>query len=65
MEFSKAQLKLVKRLKKPSPAREVSLVTHRNHIKTKLIHTLQEEIIKIVPVRMQALWTKKVVDINY
>lgn len=65
MEFSKAQMKLVKRLKQPSPAREVSLVTHRNHIKTKLIHTLKEEIIAIVPVRMQALRNKKVVEINY
>ena len=43
-EFSKPQLKLVKRLKEPSPAREVSLVTHRDHIKTKLIRTLKEEI---------------------
>jgi LysR family transcriptional regulator, hydrogen peroxide-inducible genes activator len=65
MEFSKQQHKLVKRLKEPSPAREVSLVTHRNHIKTKLIKTLKEEILKIVPKQMQKLHTKKVVEINY
>lgn len=65
MEFSKARLKLVKRLKQPSPAREVSLVTHRDHIKTKLIKTLREEIINIVPVQMQKLQQKKIVEINY
>lgn len=65
MEFSKAQLKLVKQLKQPSPAREVSLVTHRDHIKTKLIKTLKEEIVSIVPIQMQKLRNKKVVEINY
>ena len=65
MEFGKSQLKLVKQLKRPSPAREVSLVTHRDHIKTKLIKTLQEEILSIVPAQMQKLHNKKVVEINY
>lgn len=65
MEFTKPQLKLVKRLKEPSPAREVSLVTHRDHIKAKLIKTLKEEILGIVPKQMQKLNSKKIVDINY
>ena len=63
MEFSRSQMKLVKRLKEPSPAREVSLVTHRDHIKTKLIKTLREEIVNIVPKQMQKLQRKKVVEI--
>ncbi|MBX2914422.1 MAG: LysR family transcriptional regulator [Cyclobacteriaceae bacterium] len=65
MEFSSAQLKLVKRLKEPSPAREVSLVTHRDHLKTKLIQTLKEEILMLVPKQMQKLNKKKIVEINY
>lgn len=65
MEFDQQQLKLVKRLKEPRPAREVSLVTHRDHLKTKLIQTLKEEILNIVPKAMQKLHKKKVVDINY
>ena len=65
MEFSKSQMKLVKQLKEPSPAREVSLVTHRDHIKTKLLKTLKEEILAIVPRPMQKLRNKKVVEINY
>jgi len=65
MEFSKTQMKLVKRLKEPSPAREVSLVTHRDHIKTKHLQILKEEILTIVPKQMQKLQNKKVVEINY
>jgi LysR family hydrogen peroxide-inducible transcriptional activator len=64
-EFSPSQHKLVKRLKQPSPAREVSLVTHRDHIKTKLIKALKEEILNIVPDQMQKLQNKKIVEINY
>jgi LysR family hydrogen peroxide-inducible transcriptional activator len=55
----------VKRLKEPSPAREVSLVTHRDHIKAKLINTLRNEILNIVPKPMQKLQNKKIVEINY
>jgi LysR family hydrogen peroxide-inducible transcriptional activator len=65
MEFSKAQMKLVKRLKEPSPAREVSLVTHRDHIRRRHKNTLKEEILDIVPKQMQQLRNKKVVEINY
>lgn len=64
MEFNKSQMKLVKRLKDPSPAREVSLVTHRDHIKTKLIQTLKEEVLQMVPKTMQQLRNKKVVEIS-
>lgn len=65
MEFTKPEMKLVKRLKEPSPAREVSLVTHRDHLKTKLISTLKEEILTLVPKTMQKLNKKKIVEINY
>ncbi len=65
MEFTKPQLKLVKRLQDPRPAREVSLVTHRNHLKIKQITTLKEEILKVVPRQMHKLQNKKVVEINY
>ena len=63
MEFSPSQLKLVKKMKQPSPAREVSLVTHRDHIKNRLIRTLKEEILAIVPQRMRGVGNKKVVEI--
>jgi LysR family transcriptional regulator, hydrogen peroxide-inducible genes activator len=65
MEFTQAEMKHVKRLKEPSPAREVSLVTHRDHLKTRLIKTVKDEILNIVPKAMQKLNRKKVVEINY
>jgi LysR family hydrogen peroxide-inducible transcriptional activator len=65
MEFNPSQRKLVKRLKEPTPAREVSLVTHRDYIKSRLIKMLKEGILFIVPPQMQRLKDKKVVDINY
>lgn len=64
MEFNKSQLKLVKQIKEPRPAREVSLVTHRDHLKTKLIETLKTEVLQIVPAPMQQLKNKKVVEIS-
>lgn len=65
LEFSQADLKLVKTLKGPKPAREVSMVTHRDHIKAKLLKALKQEILHIVPTAMQKLRGKKVVEINY
>lgn len=64
MEFTKSQMKLVKRLRDPTPAREVSLVTHRDHIKSRLIKTLKEGILNIVPAQMQKLQNRKVVEIG-
>jgi LysR family hydrogen peroxide-inducible transcriptional activator len=54
----------VKQLKAPSPAREVSLVTHRDHVKMNHLKTLKEEILGIVPKAMQKLQSKKVVEID-
>ena len=64
MEFNKPQLKMVKRLKDPTPVREVSLVTHRDYIKSRLINTLKDAVLSIVPVQMQRLKEKRVVDIS-
>jgi LysR family hydrogen peroxide-inducible transcriptional activator len=65
MEFNKSEMKLVKKLKDPTPAREVSIITHRDYIKSKLIQTLKEGILEIVPTQMRKLQNKKVVEINY
>jgi LysR family hydrogen peroxide-inducible transcriptional activator len=65
MEFSKTQRKQVKRLKEPSPAREVSLVTHRDHVKTKLLQVVKEEVLHSIPPRMRTIQRKKIVEINY
>jgi LysR family hydrogen peroxide-inducible transcriptional activator len=65
MEFSKPQRKQVKRLKEPSPAREVSMVTHRDHVKTRLLQVVKEEVLNNIPPRMRTIQRKKIVEITY
>lgn len=64
LEFNQSQMKLIKRLRDPTPAREVSLVTHRDYIKNNLIKTLKAGILDIVPDEMQKLRNKKVVELE-
>ncbi len=64
LEFSPSQRKLVKRLREPTPAREVSLVTHRDYLKSRLIETLKDGILEIIPPEMRKLNNKKVVEID-
>lgn len=47
------QKKYVKFFKEPEPVREVSLVTHRSYLKKKLIYLLQEEIMSVIPEKLQ------------
>lgn len=61
-EFTKPEMRLIKTFKRPVPVREVSLVMHRDHLKTRLIQTLKEEIQNIIPKPMQSLQNRKVVD---
>jgi LysR family hydrogen peroxide-inducible transcriptional activator len=63
-ELTKAQQQLVKPLQKPRPVREISLITHRHHIKTRLIKTVKEEILQTIPKPMRQLANKKVVEIG-
>jgi LysR family transcriptional regulator, hydrogen peroxide-inducible genes activator len=64
LEFNQTQMKLIKRLRDPTPAREVSLVTHRDYIKNNLIKTLKGGVLEIVPTEMQKLRNKKVVELE-
>lgn len=64
-ELHKPELRLVKRFTKPFPAREVSLVTHRDQIKAKLILTLKNAIRQMVPDEMLHHENKRVVEVNY
>lgn len=65
MEFNRNQMKLVKRLKEPRPAREVSMVTHRDYLKAGLIKILKQEVLSIVPQQMKKIGNKKIVEVNY
>lgn len=64
-ELGKTEMKLVRRFNEPFPVREVSLVTHRDHIKAKLILTLKNAIRRLVPDEMLKHENKRVVEVSY
>lgn len=62
-DFSVKQLDRVRYFKSPEPSREISIVTHRNFLKKKLISALEQEIIAAIPKRMQSKKKKEILDI--
>lgn len=48
-DFNTKQLNMIRHFKAPAPVREVSLVTHRNFIKKKLVDVLKQEITASLP----------------
>ncbi len=64
-EFGNTELKQVKRLKRPAPVREVSLITHRDQIKTRLMQAISAAVLSVVPQHMQKLQSRKVVELSY
>jgi LysR family hydrogen peroxide-inducible transcriptional activator len=63
LDFSARQLNMIRHFKSPAPVREVSLVTHRDFIKKKLIDVLKEEIIAILPPKLILNKNKNLVKI--
>ncbi len=61
-DFSEEQLKRVRRFDAPAPAREISIVTHRNFLKRSIISALQKEIQKAVPEQMKNRDKKEIMD---
>ena len=57
LDFSVKQMNMIRHFKAPVPVREVSLVTHRNYVKQKLVDALKEEIIATLPGKIKL--TKK------
>ena len=45
LELSSKQRKLLRQFKKPIPMREVSIVTHRDFLKKRMIEALKKDII--------------------
>lgn len=63
LTFSEAKLQQLKSFKPPVPVREISLVTYRHFIKTRLLEALKEEIISTVtPVLARAAKEQWVID---
>ncbi len=63
LDFSARQLNMIRHFKSPAPVREVSLVTHRDYMKKKLIDVLKQEIIAILPAKLVLNKNKNLVKI--
>ena len=62
-DFSVKQLDRVRYFKSPEPTREISIVTHRNYLKRKLILALEKEILDAIPKRMRNKKKKDILGI--
>lgn len=62
-ELSPKQKKLVRQFKKPTPMREVSIVTHRDHLKKRMIDALHREIINAIPDKVEKNKSQNIIPI--
>lgn len=62
-ELSNKQLSKIRPFKTPEPVREISLVTHKNFIKKRMLNAFKEEIMLVVPKSMKNKKKKDVVGI--
>lgn len=62
-DLTSRQQQLIRHFKRPVPMREVSLVTHRDFAKQRLIQTLQQEILRAVPEKVRQNKNQRVVPI--
>ena len=62
-DFSVKQLDRIRYFKSPQPTREISLVTHRNFLKRRLIMALEKEILDAIPKRMRNKSKKEILGI--
>ncbi len=62
-ELSNKQLTKVRYFKSPEPVREISLVTHKNFIKRRMLNALKEEVLNVIPKTMRQKKKKDVVGL--
>lgn len=63
LDFTSKQLDMVRHFKAPVPVREVSLVTHRDYVKKKLVDVLKGQIMAIIPSKVMLNKNKNLVKI--
>ena len=62
-ELNSKQLNKIRYFKSPEPVREISLVTHKNFVKKRMLNALREEILAIIPKPMKQHKKKAVIGI--
>lgn len=63
-DFSTHKLDKVRYFKSPEPSREISLVTHQNFVKKRLITALKDAILETISKRMKSKKKKEIIDIG-
>lgn len=63
LELSNKQLTKVRTFKSPEPVREISLVTHKNFIKKRMLNAFREEILAVIPKTMKQRKKKDIIGI--
>lgn len=61
--LSKTQSKRIRLFNDPIPVREISLVTHREFLKEKLIKKLEEVILSVIPSEMQVNKKRNIIEL--
>lgn len=61
--LSKPQKKRIRYFKEPTPVREISIVTHREYVKDKLIEALRVVILEVIPDELKSSKKINVLDI--
>jgi LysR family hydrogen peroxide-inducible transcriptional activator len=62
-ELTNKQLSKVRSFKSPEPVREISIVTHKNFIKKRMLNAFREEILAVIPKTMKQRKKKDVIGI--
>lgn len=62
-ELNAKQANKIRHFKSPEPVREISLVTHKNFIKKRMLNALKDEILEIIPKAMKQKKKKDIVGI--
>lgn len=62
-ELTAKQLSKVRSFKSPEPVREISLATHKNYIKKRMLNALRDEILAVIPKAMKQKKKKDVVGL--
>lgn len=62
LDLNKDEMKRVRRFKDPVPAREISIVTHRNFLKRGIISALEREITDSLPAEMVSSSKKEILE---
>jgi len=63
VDLNPKQLSKVRTFKSPEPVREISLVTHKNYIKKRMLNAFMEEILNVIPKAMKQKKKKDIVGI--